>query len=1277
MQFVKDGPDIPERLLQKHEDDSVVFFCGAGISSPAGLPSFPRLVKRLYSDLGVDPNPVQEATIKASQLDTAVDLLEKEIAGGRQRARNTLCKILEPDLTSPDAITTHQALLTLGKGRDGHTRLITTNFDRLFETAIGKATLPERFRAPLLPVPKIRWNGLVYLHGLLTDQPSPSDLERLVLSSGDFGLAYLTERWAARFVSELLRNFTVCFVGYSINDPVLRYIMDAHAADGVLGESQTEMFAFGSHSKGKETGREKEWKAKNVTPILYREHRHHAFLHRTLRAWAATYRDGARGKERIVVECGMAQPMASTREDDFVGRVLWALSDRTGLPAKRFADLDPVPSLKWLEPLSKAQFGHADLPRFGVVSKATKNDELAFSLTLRPAPYYLAPWMALTNAVVHSSRWDDVMHQLARWLIRHLGDPALLLWLVKHGSQLHEELVERIEDRIENLAKLECGGDVAELDRIHAGAPNAIPSHRMRTLWRIVLTKRVKSRANDLDLDLHRWRTRFLREGLTPALRMELREKLTPRVLLRGPFGQPTDEVFADIFGDPVDEDDNNAESEPQRITDLVGCEIVLSTNHVHSSLQDLSNDDRWAAALPDLLSDFSTLLRDTLDLMRELEGADDRSDQSYVHQPSISEHPQNRKFRDWTVLIDLTRDAWLATAAQSPVRARLAADAWQQIPYPVFRRLRFFAATRNSIIPHRLALDWLLEDEHWWLWSTETSRETIRLLVSLALQLDEEELWTLEQAILAGPPRDMFVADIEPENWARVRDREIWRRLARIGQTGASQGADAARRLAELSSQYTEWQLAEDESDEFSFWMDRGEKRRRSVSTPHRRRDLSQWLKQHPRTNHSQEDDWKQRCRDTFATAACALCELAGEGCWPTDRWREALQAWSEESLIKRSWRYMAPLLAGAPDEVLKQLIHGVSWWLRTISDTFEGQEERFLMLCDRLLALDQPGDDDDDDVVNRAINLPVGHVTWALLRRWDRSTLEDGQGLPSELRPKFTRICDPQAAKLRHGRVLLAAHVIALFRVDRDWATEHLVPLFDWNRSEREARSAWEGFLWSPRLYRPLMEVLKPSFLDTARHFEKIGKHGGQYASLLTFAALELSDVFTNAELATATRSLPQEGLDHAAEALTLALEGAGTRRALYWENRVAPYLNAVWPQSSEYVSPSIAESFGRVCIASHTAFPEALARLRPWFLVLAYPGSIVRQLLEAEVCEKFPEHALDFLHLTIGENSWPPSELHPSLNAIRTAKPALETELKFVRLRTYLQLHGKDLN
>lgn len=1262
MQFIKLGPDIPERLLQAHEDGRVVFFCGAGISYPARLPSFSGLVDKLYTNLAVTPNATQKTAIKAKQFDTAVGLLEADIVGGRETVRSEVTNILTPDLSAPKATATQEALLMLGKNREGRTRLITTNFDRLFEEVItAKALTIDRFEAPLLPVPKNRWDGLVYLHGLLSTEPTAGDLDRLVISSGDFGLAYLTERWAARFVSELFRNYTVCFIGYSINDPVLRYMMDALAADRLLGESTPEMFAFGSYSKGKREDRANEWQSKNVTPILYREHNRHAYLHKTLRAWAETYRDGVRGKERIVVETAIAPPITSARQDDFVGRLLWALSDPGGIPARRFAELDPVPSLDWLEILSEKRFSHADLGRFGVQSEADVDDKLLFSLLNRPSPYPLAPWMCTADAGAHGGRWDEVMRQLAHWMTRHLDDPALLLWFSKHGGQLHDNMVRMIERRLDELAKIEREANTAELARIRASSPNAIPGPQMLTLWRLLLTGRVKSRLSDFDL--YRWRDQFSRYGLAATVRLKLREMLTPRISLREPFQWTTEE---------------GETSEPERIKDLVNWEIVLSTDYVHSILRDLSEDERWSTVLPELLPDVSALLRDALDLMRELGSAEDRHDHSYVHQPSINEHPQNKDFRDWTALIDLTRDTWLATVAQSPVRAGLVAETWWNTPYPLFKRFAFFAAAEGNVISRRRALDWLLADDHWWLWSVETEREAMRLLVALAARLDEAMLLELENAVLAGPPRLMFKDDIEPERLTQRADREIWLRLAKMADTDSALSAAGTERLAELSTQYPEWELRADQRDEFPFWMGDDGEWRSSITSPRRRRELVEWLKRYPSTDFWTEDDWRRRCRDNFATTACALCALAKEAIWPTDRWREALQAWSEEKHLQRSWRYMAPVLITSPESTLQSLGHAVSWWLRAISKTFEGHEAHFFTLSRRILALDLQDSVDTEDPVGRAINHPVGHVTEALLRWWYRRSLEDSQGLPDELRPIFVELCDTGVEKLRHGRVLLTAHVIFLFRVDPDWTTQHLLPLFNWNRFRDEARAAWEGFLWSPRLYRPLMEVLKPDFLDTASHYGELGDHDRQYASLLTFTALDPGDTFTNAELAAATRSLPHKGLHDASQALVRALEGTGDQRTDYWTNRIVPYLHAIWPKTRDNISPAIAESLGHLCVAAQDAFPEALALLRAWLQPPDHPDYLVHKLHESGLCGTFPEQALDFLSLVIGDQAqWPPSDLAACLGSILGRMPELHEDPRCERLRIYLRRHGQDLD
>ncbi len=339
--------------------------------------------------------------------------------------------------------------------------------------------------------PGIR-NSLVYLHGLLPDAPVQGNLDDLVVSSGDFGRAYLTEGWAARFISELFRNYTVCFVGYSIDDPVIRYMTDSLAADRLLGESSMKPFAFGSYSKGRKSERANEWRAKNVAPILYREHRRHWYLHRTLRAWTETYRDGISGKESIVVRYAGLRPTASTEEDNFVGRMLWALSDSSGLPAKRFADLDPVPPLDWLETFSEEIFHEADLSRFGVPTGVKKDDSLKFSLIRRPTDYTRTPWMTFVDDGTACSTWDQVMHHLAHWLVRYLDEPKLLLWLAQRGGRVHPEFAEKVERRLTEFDELERDGKAHELNRIRRNAPRAVPGAMMRTLWRLLLTGRVK-----------------------------------------------------------------------------------------------------------------------------------------------------------------------------------------------------------------------------------------------------------------------------------------------------------------------------------------------------------------------------------------------------------------------------------------------------------------------------------------------------------------------------------------------------------------------------------------------------------------------------------------------------------------------------------------------------------------------------------------------------------------------------------------------------------------
>ena len=125
---------------------------------------------------------------------------------------NALVPRSNPDLSA------HKTLLRLATTRHGAIRLVTTNFDRLFD-----ASQPElqTYYPPKLPdlSREEDFNGVIYLHGKINGTSDGAEGGQFVLSSSEFGRAYLSEGWATSFVKEILSKYLVVFVGYSADDP--------------------------------------------------------------------------------------------------------------------------------------------------------------------------------------------------------------------------------------------------------------------------------------------------------------------------------------------------------------------------------------------------------------------------------------------------------------------------------------------------------------------------------------------------------------------------------------------------------------------------------------------------------------------------------------------------------------------------------------------------------------------------------------------------------------------------------------------------------------------------------------------------------------------------------------------------------------------------------------------------------------------------------------------------------------------------------------------------
>ena len=333
--------------------------------------------------------------------------------------------------------------------------MVTTNFDNGFV----EAGLGERFVdvAPMLPVPKRHnWSSLVHLHGRILVN---NDGSNLVLTAADFGRAYLTERWAARFVTELFREFTVVFVGYGVADPVMGYLVDALAAERDKGARFANAFAFAPHD-GTLAGHDKardSWLAKNVKPILYDSREGHRLLGDTLIEWARIRSDPFLARSRIALNDIRKLPAGS--DDPVVERVVWALNDpeasRALAEAPPIQDEDDFPKIEsWLEAFQQEGLLRCAADK---ANPGTGDLDPAF-VRLVDGGFQMRNPYAL----------DTTRAYLARWIASHLHVPQVLAWVLRAGGHMHPGLRDMV--------------------RMKLGAANSDIPPRLRLLWTILLS---------------------------------------------------------------------------------------------------------------------------------------------------------------------------------------------------------------------------------------------------------------------------------------------------------------------------------------------------------------------------------------------------------------------------------------------------------------------------------------------------------------------------------------------------------------------------------------------------------------------------------------------------------------------------------------------------------------------------------------------------------------------------------------------------------------------
>ncbi|MCX2192112.1 SIR2 family protein [Pantoea agglomerans] len=294
MRFLADGPSIPDDLLLARDQGRVIFFCGAGVSrARAQLPDFFGLASQVVARLGVDQNsPAYRLIHEAREIDQRVGipgvisadrvfgLLERDFAS--RDIEEAVASALKPPADCD--LTAHRILLDLATTPEGTVQLVTTNFDRLFNDCGRNLRV---WQPPRLPNPSLpnEINGIVYLHGRSTSTYTAAENDGFVLSSSEFGRAYLSDGWATTFIREILGKYIVVFVGYTADDPPVQYLLEAlRKASG----NRENAYAFQGGDHDDAVAR---WRHKGVEAIPYSPEDAHTALWKSLDAWAERARD--------------------------------------------------------------------------------------------------------------------------------------------------------------------------------------------------------------------------------------------------------------------------------------------------------------------------------------------------------------------------------------------------------------------------------------------------------------------------------------------------------------------------------------------------------------------------------------------------------------------------------------------------------------------------------------------------------------------------------------------------------------------------------------------------------------------------------------------------------------------------------------------------------------------------------------------------------------------------------------------------------------------------
>lgn len=1260
MRFLESGPSIPDELLLARDQGRVVFFCGAGVSrAKAGFADFFGLASSVTSELGVETSSPALKLIDAAKEITASTGVEGVVSADRifgllerefltRDIYKSVAKALTPE--SKVDLSAHQTMLKLATTRDGLVRLVTTNFDRLFD--LCKPDI-HTFIPPKLPDlnhPN-EFNGTVYLHGKVNEDGTGAASNGFVLSSSEFGDAYLANGWATSFVKGILEKYVVVFVGYSADDPPIQYLLEA------LNKNSSHLNDIYAFQSGDESYASSKWHHKGVKAIAYDDTNAHIALWGTLEAWAERASDPDAWYQGIITKAGMGPHLLQPFER---GQIAHIVSTAEG--AKKFADSEILAPATWLhvfDPELRYEGPRENLS--GTENLADMVDPFHFySLDSDHTPQHVDPNDLYNKREVPTGAWDafefnsqDIkgtqdqrairfrgddskfpqfstlpqrLNTLTYWLSRVAEQPEVIWWVTKQQC-LHPWVQFVLKSEFERRSK--------DMDST------------LNEAWGYILDgfEQIDKRGKLNWFTLER---AIKNNGWCPRKLRHLAKVTKPYIKVTPPYRTP-----------------NEINREQISLKDLIHLDV-----HYPELPRRLEIPDEWIIRTVEILRRNLEL---AVELENEIGGYGLSLSCSLTPEKNVEDsYSRTHGLSAWVllfvsyleklVLIDLD-------AAQKEL------SKWPCDDSTIFARLRIWALGKTYLVPNESISATLnqLSDEAFW--DSYHARDLLLAFVARWKELDQCSRSIIENRILQGPkPWETEDEDGFKERKARnILDRVTW-----LKKNGCELTLDTDK----LRDDVPEWKPEHAEDAARSFEARGGIVTKNTDYSLLADEPLASILERASELSGRQadflvdEDPFLGLSQEKPIRAFNALTYLSKKGNIVDWAWNTFLYAEGRKDDKPKFVALIAEHLSRFTCEDMAKIIHAVSYWFgkstKVLADNYQ---DTFVRLASRLLdAMSTRPAQSASSIIRgskspdwsmESINSPTGKLTEVLLLSQQNQTFKAGEGFPDNLLSLLNRLLTLPDDLHRYAMIILSRNLSWCFWVDPAWTQKNLLSIL--NSSVGEDRQAfWGGVLWGGGVRgKELFIILKPSLLELACVGDvEIRGHQDAIVGLI-YSAWKIKDGDERWVSDLEFKEVLIKASDEFRCGVLWQARHGKNEDEDEWLQSFRELISDVWPKQLVAKSPVVSNRFCDIALWSEKHFPEVVQLITPLLTKLESANHIY--LNDGNIIETYSKDLLLLLNTVLPDDvsKWP-YDIGDYLDQMAKVVTELSEDERFIELK-----------